>query len=499
MNFSQSAADMKTTVDETRGMTAACRPRLALVFLAILLASLSSRARCASSSADQNWPQWRGPLQSGVAPHADPPTEWSETKNVKWKVKIPGDGNSTPVIWENKVFVVTAMSTGKTIEPKPDAASSSEQPREGLNSAPPRPQSGGPGEPGGSGGRGGRGGRGGGQKPTELHQFVILCLDRQTGKVLWQQTAREEVPHEGFRQGDGSYASISPITDGQHLFASFGSRGLYCYDLEGKLKWSQDLGDMRISNGFGEGSSPALYKNTLVVNWDHEGDSFIVALDKNTGKTLWKNPREERTSWSTPLVVEHDGKPQIVTDATSRIRSYDLATGNLIWECAGLTRNVIPCPVSADGLLFAMSGFQGNAVLAIHLGRTGDLTGTDAIAWSHKKSTPYVPSPLLYDDKLYFFAGNNGVLSCFDTRAGKALIDAERIESLQGVYASPVGAGGRVYLTGRNGATVVIKHADKLEKLAANQLDEKFDASPALAGKDLFLRGREYLYCIAEK
>ena len=357
----------------------------------------------------------------------------------------------------------------------------------------------GPGGPGGPAGRGGRGGFGGGQKPTEVHQFVLLCLDRQTGKLLWQQTAREEVPHEGYRQGDGSFASTSPITDGQRVFAYFGSRGLYCYDLEGKLQWSQDFGDMRISNGFGEGSSPALYKDTLVVNWDNEGESFVFALDKNTGKTLWKNAREERTSWSTPLVVEHDGKPQVVTDATSRIRSYDLATGKLIWECAGLTRNVIPSPVSADGMLYAMSGFQGNALLAIHLGRTGDLTGTDAIAWSHNKSTPYVPSPLLYGDKLYFFAGNNGSLSCFDLQAGKALIDAERIDGLQGVYASPVGASGRVYLTGRNGVTVVIKQSDKLEKLATNQLEEKFDASPAVVGKDLFLRGHEHLYCIAEK
>ena len=277
------------------------------------------------------------------------------------------------------------------------------------------------------------------------------------------------------------------------------ARGLYCYDLDGKLQWSQDFGDMRIFNGFGEGSSPALYKDTLIVTWDHEGDSFIFALDKHTGKTLWKNPREERTSWATPLVVEHEGKPQIVTDATSRIRSYDLVSGKLIWECAGLTRNVIPSPVGADGMVYAMSGFQGNALLAIHLGRTGDITGTDAIAWSHTKSTPYVPSPLLYGDKLYFFAGNNGVLSCFDIRVGKALIDAERIDALQGVYASPVGASGRVYLTGRNGVTVVIKQSDKLDKLATNQLDEKFDASPAAVGKDLFLRGHEYLYCIAEK
>src|SRR5712692_3406669 len=232
---------------------------------------------------------------------------------------------------------------------------------------------------------------------------------------------------------------------------------------------------MRIAMSFGEGSSPALYGDTLVVNWDNEGDSFIIALDKNTGKTLWKQPREERTSWSTPLIVEHDGKAQIVTAATRRIRSYDLASGKLIWECAGLTPNVIPSPVAGDGMVYPISGFRGNALLAIRLGGTGDLTGTDAIVWRHNKSTPYVPSPLLYGDKLYFFAGNNGILSCFDAKSGRA------------------------YLAGRNGATLVIKRSDKLEVLATNRLEEKFDASPAVAGNELFLRGREHLYCLAEK
>ena len=345
MSLSQSTCDMSTTAGDYRRLVrqspAAARcaqgGRLRLLLAVTGAASLLSVAQDASSSAAENWAQWRGPLQSGVAPHADPPTEWSETRNVKWKVKIPGEGTATPVIWENKVFVLSAIATGKRVEPKPDDASAGEQnPRPASaprsESDPPGQFRGGPGRRDGPGGpgRGGRGGFGGGQKPTEIHQFVILCLDRQTGKVLWQHTAREEVPHEGYRQGEGSFASTSPITDGQHVFAYFGSRGLYCYDLDGKPQWSQDFGDMRIANGFGEGSSPALYKNTLIVNWDNENDSFIFALDKNTGKTLWKNPREERTSWSTPLVVEHDGKAQIVTDATSRIRSYDLATGKLI-------------------------------------------------------------------------------------------------------------------------------------------------------------------------
>jgi outer membrane protein assembly factor BamB len=451
-------------------------------------------AVAAASTPNENWPEWRGPLQNGVAPEANPPITWSETNNVKWKVKLPGSGVATPIIWDNQVFIQTAIPTGNKVEPK--GADAGDQP------PPARPESGGEPPrkgPGGPGGGKGRGGFGGGPKPTEVYQFCVLCLDRQTGKVLWQKVAREEVPHEGYKQGEGSFASSSGLTDGKHLYAYFGSRGLYCYDLDGKPLWEQDLGKMRMAMGFGEGSSPALYHDTLIINRDNEDNSCIIALDKNTGKTLWKKPREEHTSWSTPLILERDGKAQAVVTATGKIRSYDVASGEVLWECGGLTRNVIPCPVADASTVYCMSGFQENALLAIRLGRTGDLTGSDAITWTHNKSTPYVPSPLLYGDKLYFFASNNGILSCLNTKSGEPLINAERLEDLSGVYASPLGAAGRVYLPGRNGVTVVLKQSDKLEVLATNRLDDKFDASPATVGKDLFLRGREFLYCITEK
>jgi outer membrane protein assembly factor BamB len=447
----------------------------------------------ASAAPEENWPQWRGPLQSGVAPLADPATTWSETNNVRWKVKIPGEGSATPLVWDNLVFVQTAIPSGKKPGEKPAEANEQSPGARSDSASGPNP-----GEPGRGPGRGG-GRFGGGSKPTEAYDFAILCLERSTGKILWQQVAREAVPHEGVRQNEGTFASTSGLTDGKHVWAYFGSRGLYCYDLKGKLEWSQDLGKMKIAMGFGEGSSPTLYRNMLIVNWDNEDGSFITALDKSSGKTLWKEPREERTSWSTPLVIEKDGKAQVVVAATSKIRSYDAESGKLNWECGGLTRNVIPSPVADSEMVYCTSGFQGNALLAIHLGRSGDLTGTGAVAWTHKKSTPYVPSPLLYDGKIYFYANNNAVLSCVEARTGQVLVDAERIEGLQGVYASPLGAGGRVYLAGRNGATVVLKQSDKVEVLATNRLDDKFDASPAAAGKDLFLRGREYLYCIAEK
>jgi len=467
--------------------------------LALKMACLGGVAFAAAAATEGNWPQWRGPLQIGLAPTADPPVTWSETENVRWKVKIPGAGTSTPLVWDNLIFVQTAIPTGKKVEPTPPAADESapaNPPQAGAGSSEKAP--GGPADAQNKGPGGRRGGPGRGGKPAEVYQFALLCLDRATGKVLWQQVACEQVPHEGTHP-DGTFASSSGVTDGKHVWAYFGSRGVYCYDFQGKLVWSKDLGDLRIAAGFGEGSSPALYKDILIVNWDNEDGSFITALDKMTGKELWKQARDERTSWSTPLVIEKEGKAEVVVSATGKIRSYDPVSGKLNWECGGMTRNVIPTPVADNDFVYCTSGFQGNALLAIKLGKTGDLTGTDSIAWSHKKGTPYVPSALLYNGKLYFFSGNNPMLTCLDAKTGQVLIDAERIEGMQGVYASPVGAGGRLYLTGRNGVTVVLKQSDKLEVLATNKLEDRIDASPVAVGKDLLLRGRENLYCFAAK
>ncbi len=477
---------------------------------------------------DAAWPQWRGPYGTGAVANTNPPTEWSETKNVKWKIKIPGQGSSTPIIVGNKIFIQTAIPTGKAIEPaETDANSPVKGTAKDLNnekSVPPiadktatpsgeKPASEKSDEKGANEDKGAKddkdgksGGRPGGkrpggmrsQKPTQTHQFVLLCLDRDTGNTLWQKTVRDELPHEG-HHSDHGFSSSSPVTDGKLVIAYFGSRGLHCYDLEGNPKWSKDLGRMQTKNSFGEGSSPALFGNTVVVNWDHEGEDFIVAFNAATGEELWRQPRDEDTTWATPLIVNHDNKPQVITAATKRIRSYDLQSGKQVWEAAGLTPNAIPTPVASDGMVYLTSGFRGNALVAIRLGRTGDLSDTDAIVWSHKKSTPYVPSPLLYDNRLYFFAANTAILSCFDAKTGTPLIETERVEGLQNVYASPVGGGGRVYLVGRNGTSVVIKHADKLEILATNKLDERLDASPAIVGKSLFLRGQESLYCIEEK
>ncbi len=336
------------------------------------------------------------------------------------------------------------------------------------------------------------------EKPSGEFEFAVVCLARDSGKVLWQKTVRKEVPHEAHHRDHG-YASATPVTDGKLLYASFGSRGLYALDFDGNVKWEKDFGDMQTRNSFGEGASPALHGDTLIVNWDHEGDDFIVAVDKRTGKELWRTSRDEPTNWTTPYIVEHHGRALAVVNGNNKVRTYDVKTGELVWEAGGQTLNCIPMPVSGHGLLYVMSGFRGSAVQAIQLGRTGDLTGTDAIAWSYNKGTPYVPSPLLYGDELYFFGGNNAMLSIFDARTGTRHVESERLEGMNGVYASPVGAAGRVYLTGRDGGFVVLKAGRKVEVLATNKLDDRFDASPAAVGRELFVRGHRSIYCLAEK
>lgn len=423
--------------------------------VAALCLSLTVSA-LAESDAGKFWPQWRGPLGTGVAPEANPPLNWSETNNIKWKLALPGEGDATPIIWADRVFVLTAVPVTK------DAAQ--------------------PGVPGGAPG---------------AFRFTVLCVDRASGKVLWERVARETSPHEG-HQENNTFASASPVTDGKLVWAFFGSRGLHCYDFEGNLKWQKDFGLMKTKMGFGEGASPAVSGDTLVINWDHEGDDFIAAFDKTTGKELWRQPRDEPTGWSTPLIVEFNGQKQVVVNATGKVRSYDLLTGKELWSCGGQTANAIPTPVSQGDVVYVTSGFRGSALQAIRLGRTGDLTGTDAIAWSRNKSTPYVPSPLLADNYLYLITGNDALLSCFDAKTGEPYFERERLEGIRAVYASPVSAGERLYVLGREGVCVVLKKGPKPEVLAVNKLaDTRSDASIALVENQLFLRTAHHLYCIS--
>ena len=442
-----------------------------------------------SAAAVTDWPNWRS--ADGTAPGARPPLKWSDDQNIKWKAKIPGLGFSTPIIWKDRVYLLTAIETAE--EGKPAAPAAAPAPKK----APPPPDGGG--EAKGKGGkRGGPGGGfGGGGAPTKYHEFVVLALDRGTGKIVWQKTARREVPHEG-KHGTNSFASPSPTTDGEHLFASFGSRGYYCYDLQGNLKWEKDLGDMRTRNSFGEGASPALAGDKLIVSWDHENGSFIVALDKQTGRELWRQSRDEISNWSTPVMVDVGGKKQAIVAAARRTRSYDVDTGEVVWEATGLTENVIPTPVVGHGMVYVMSGYRGNSIQAIKLTARGDVSDSASIVWNVRKSAPYVPSPVLSGERLYMGKSNDAYLSCLNALTGEVHYQDQRLEGVRGIYASPIAANGHVYIVGREGTVLVIKDAPQFEVVATNQLNDKIDASPVIVGTELFLRGHEFLYCIAE-
>jgi outer membrane protein assembly factor BamB len=238
----------------------------------------------------------------------------------------------------------------------------------------------------------------------------------------------------------------------------------------------------------------------VVVNWDHEAGSFVVALDKRTGEQRWRVEREEKTSWSSPLVVEHDGRTQVIVAATNRVRSYDLANGKPIWECAGLSGNVVATPVAARGIVYVANSYETRALLAVRLDRaTGDITGSDAVVWTRDRDTPYVPSPVVYDGSLCFLKHYQGFLTCVDAATGETRFGPSRLPGIENVYASLVGAAGRIYVVDRDGTTAVVRNGPALELLATNQLDDSFSASPAVVGDELFLRGERSLYCLSAR
>jgi outer membrane protein assembly factor BamB len=428
----------------------AWRVSLAVVGTALLLAAMPAD----TAPADTNWPYWRGPAADGMAV-GDAPLTWSTTQNVRWKTDIPGLGNSSPVVWGDFVFVTTAIKTGATAT------------------------------------------RGAG--PQVEHKFDLLCLDRKTGKTLWQRTAKTAVPHEGGHDTYGSFASNSPVTDGKYVYAFFGSRGMYCYDFKGALLWQKDFGvQMRMKMAFGEGMAPVLAGDKVILVFDHEGDSFIVALDKTTGTEIWRVSRDEKSNWAAPLVVDYQGRQQVVVSATKKVRSYDLETGRLIWECAGLGANTIPQPVRQDDLVFVMSGYQNPRLMAIRLGRQGDLTGTDAVVWTQTKGNSYTPSPVIFDNKLYVLT-DTGMVSCYNARTGEPYYQQIRLPKAYSFKSSPVGASGRLYLATENEDVVVLRMGEKFEVLATNTMtDQVFIATPAIAGGEIFLRSRTTLFCIGK-
>ena len=432
------------------------------LLLALSLLPLTQETEAPKTS--ESWAHWRGPLATGEAPDGDPPVTWSESENVRWKVSLPGKGHSTPVVWEGRIFVTTAVPFGDAVEPRIDDAP-------GAHDFVP---------------------------VTHKHSFEVIALSLESGEELWRRKLKEEFPHEGGHT-TGSYASASPVTDGERLIAFFGSRGLFCLGLDGEVYWDVDLGDMDTKHAHGEASSPALFGKAVVVNWDHEGESFVVALDRDTGEERWRVEREEVTSWSSPIVVEENGKPQVIVPGTTRSRGYDLGSGEVIWECGGLSHNIVASPVAADGMVYIGSSYEKRAMVAIRLeGAKGDITNTDQVAWYRRRGTPYVPSPLLYDGTLYFLNHYQGLLTRVEAKSGKEPHRPVRLPGLNDVYASLVGAADRLYVVDRSGVTAVLSHASPPEILARNILNDSFSASPVIVGKCLLLRGDRQLYCLAE-
>jgi outer membrane protein assembly factor BamB len=446
-----------------------------LICAALLLATFAS-----GLTPEKNWFYWRGPNVDGMAV-GDAPLNWSDTKegskNIKWKTEIPGRGNSSPVIWGDRIFLTTAVKTGSPAVPT-------------TPEAPTAPPS-----------AGGRGGRGGlsltTPGPQAEHKFVVMSIDRNTGKVLWERTATIATPHEGYHPQYGSFASNSPVTDGKNVYAFFGSRGMYCYSLKGKLVWKKDFGvQMKMRMAFGEGIGPVVSGNRLILVFDYEGDSFMVSLDKNTGKEIWRVKRAEKSGWAAPLIVDFKGQKQIVVNGTNKVRSYNFASGKLIWECGGLGVNAIPHPVRQDDLILAMTGYQNSNLMAIRLGREGNLTGTDAVVWSQIKGNSYTPSPVLCDNK-YYVLTDSGMISCYNARTGEPFYQQQRLPKTYSFKASLVGANGKLYLASENDDVLVLRMGEKFEVLATNAMeDQMFIATPAIQDGEIFLRSQNRLYCI---
>jgi len=417
----------------------------------------------AQSRTASHWPHWRGPAHTG-ATTADVPLTWSDTSNVAWKIALPGRAFSTPVIWGERLFLTNAIPTGKKAEVAPAGGARA----------------------------------GGGSAAGEEHRLEVLAVDRATGKIVWRRTATTTTPHEGYHHQYGSFASNAPATDGQRVYAFFGSRGLYVYDLEGKPLWQKDFGlKMTMRLGFGEGTGTVVHDGRVYLQFDHQQEGFVVALNAADGKELWRAPRMENSSWSTPLVVEHAGKKQLVVTADTKVKAYDVDTGAVVWEVAGISTNPIPQPVQFRDTVIVMSGYRNPRLMSVRLGRTGDLTGTDAVAWETTRGTSYTASPALHDGRLYIIA-DNGMMNVFDAATGTPHYIQQRLSRPYNFKASPLVVNDRVYLATEEGAVVVVKAGSQFEVLATNTLtDQSFIASPIALGRDLYLRSRTHLFRIS--
>lgn len=408
------------------------------------------------------WPHWRGPSANGVVESGEPPVKWGAASNIDWVTQVVGQGASTPIIVGERLFVVSAEETDRVVSPPtqrhPEARTEPSQ---------------------------------------RFHRFWLTALDRISGKEIWRRQMSEAAPHEGHHKTN-TYAGGSPVTDGERLYISLGSRGLFAYDLDGNEIWQKDLGRMRTRRGWGEASTPSVYGKHLVVAWDSEDQSRILNLNTDSGESRWEVLRDEPSNWSTPMFLPRESGVQVVLNGTNRARGYSLNSGETIWEIGSLSANAIPTPVFSDEFIFCMSGYQKSVVYAVPFEAKGDLTGTDRLGWSVDRNTPYVASPLYYRGLLYMTKGLGSRLSILDPKTGDAFVEAEPIKGLSSVYASPIGVNGYIYIVDREGNTAVLKAGRKLDIVSVNRLNDTVDASPVVVDDRLYLRSWSAVYCIKE-
>lgn len=446
----------------------AFRYRLFLALLSTLLLTTPEPLAAAD-----NWPGWRGPTGNGLTSDRKLPSEWAEDKNVLWKIELPGTGWSQPVVWGDKVFVTTCATENQK---KPQAGRF--DPGSGMFT--------------------------GGKAPKAMHQWMVLCLDGASGKVLWERKAHEGAPRIP-KHRNNTYASETPVTDGQRLVAYFGMTGLYCYDLAGQLLWSKDLGAYPMQFGWGTGSSPVLHDGRVFVQCDNDKASFIVALDMATGDEVWRVERQERSNWSTPYIWKNTQRTELVTAGGAKVRSYDPKTGALLWEMRAGGRNSVT-PVGDEELLYVDSvdrlmGRRGH-IVAVRPGGSGDITLTsdqtssEFVAWSVSLSTYRVASPLLYADCLYMLDQQKGYVRCYDAKTGEQHY-GKMLPGSRGFTSSPWANDGKVFCPDERGQTTVLQSGPELKVIGANKLDDSFWSSVAVIGDKLLLRGVDHLYCIA--
>ena len=433
-----------------------------------LLVLLLGAAQGLEAAPSANWPQFRGPGGLGAADAPRLPDSWGTNENVAWKAEVPGRAWSSPIVWGERVFVTTVVSQGE-VEPA----------KKGLY-------------------------LGGERKevPTAEHRWLVLCFDLESGRELWRREAYRGTPPNPLHLKN-TYASQTPVTDGERVYACFGNVGLYAYDFEGRQLWSIRWPPVKTRNGWGPAASPVLCDGRLFLVNDNDEDSFVAAVDAKTGHQLWRVERDEKSNWATPCVWRNDLRTELVTAGSKRVRSYDL-DGKLLWELGGMSSIDIPTPFAASGLLYVCSGFVGDRirpVFAIKPGASGDIslqpgqTNNQFIAWYQPAAGPYNPSPLLYQDHFYVLF-DFGFLSCHDARTGQPLYQKQRIrQGTTPFTASPWAANGKIFALSEEGDTYVIQAGPEYKLLRTNSLDEMCMASPAIAGDRLLIRTLTKLYC----